>query len=81
MKTMNASDFKTKCLAIFDEIAKTGEGVTILKHGKPVAQVLPAVEREQGYPQDTLKGTVEIMDDIVSPVLEAKMWSAENGEM
>lgn len=81
MKTMNASDFKTKCLAIFDEIAKTGESITILKHGKPVAQVLPAVEREYGYPQDTLKGTVEILDDIISPALPAEAWSAESGEL
>ncbi|KAF0249992.1 MAG: hypothetical protein FD167_608 [bacterium] len=46
MKVINASEFKAKCLAIFDEIAKTGETITILKHGKPIAQISPAVQRD-----------------------------------
>jgi PHD/YefM family antitoxin component YafN of YafNO toxin-antitoxin module len=34
MRTINASEFKAKCLAILDEVAATGEMVTILKHGE-----------------------------------------------
>ncbi len=71
---MNASEFKAKCLSILDEIASTGEGLTILKHGKPVAQIVPAVPREEGYPQEMLKGTVEVIGDIISPVLSAEEW-------
>ena len=41
MKTMNASDFKARCLAILDEVRETGLVVTILKHGKPVAELRP----------------------------------------
>lgn len=80
MKTINASDFKAKCLAMFDEIATTGEAITVFKHGKPIAEIFPAVDREKGYPQETLKGTVEILGDIVSPVLPAEDWKAEGGE-
>lgn len=77
MKTMNASEFKAKCLGILDEVARTGEGLTVLKRGKAVAQVLPAVPRGKGYPQETLKGTIEILGDVVGPVLSPESWEAQ----
>jgi len=80
MKTMNASEFKAKCLAILDEVAETGEALTILKHGKPVAQLVPPTAQGEGYPQDTLRGTVEILGDVVSPALEHTTWEAEDPE-
>ena len=80
MDTINASKFKAKCLAILDEVARTGVGITILKRGKPVAQLLPAVPREEGYPQETLLGTVEIVGDILEPVLPPETWEAERGQ-
>jgi prevent-host-death family protein len=64
MRTINASDFKAKCLSLLDEVARSGQGLTILKRGKPVAQVVPVVPRENGYPQMTLKGTVKIRGDM-----------------
>ena len=79
MKTINASEFKAKCLAILDEVKQTGETVTILKRGEPVAQLVPSVPRET-YPQDTLKGTVKILGDIIEPPLPSEAWDAERGE-
>ena len=77
MNKINASEFKAKCLGLFDDIARTGKGMTILKRGRPVAQVLPVVPREARYPQDTLRGSVEIRGDIVAPVLPSEAWEAE----
>lgn len=77
MYTINVSEFKAKCLAILDDVARTGEPVTILKRGKPIAQILPVVPRQTEYPQETLRGTVEILGDIVEPVLPAEAWEAE----
>jgi prevent-host-death family protein len=77
MKTTSATEFKAKCLALLDEVANTGTSVTILKRGKPVAQLVPVVPRDKGYPQDTLLGTVEVLGDIVSPILTADAWEAE----
>lgn len=76
MQEMNASEFKTKCLAILDEVARTGEGITILKRGKPVARLIP-VAGSQAMPQDGLQGTVEIIGDVVGPVLPPEVWDAE----
>jgi prevent-host-death family protein len=78
MKTINASEFKAKCLAILDEVAETGEVLTVLKHGRPVAQVVPPAPRAAGYPQQTLAGTVEFLGDVLSPVVEPAEWEAES---
>jgi prevent-host-death family protein len=77
---MSATEFKARCLALLDEVAATGEVITVLKHGKPVAQVVPAVPRAGGYPQDELAGTVEFLGDVIGPVLEPGAWEAESGE-
>ena len=77
MKTINASEFKAKCLAILDEVAATGEVLTILKHGRPVAQVVPPAPRAAGLPQTTLSGTVAFLEDVIEPVLEPEAWEVE----
>jgi prevent-host-death family protein len=81
MKEINASEFKAKCLAILDEVAKTGQPITILKRGKPVAQLVPSVPSKGRYPQDALLGTVEIYGDIVAPVMDANLWEAEGHDL
>jgi prevent-host-death family protein len=76
---MTSTEFKAKCLSILDEVAKTGEPVTILKRGKPVAQLVPPVPRAQGYPQQQIIGTVRVKGDIISPPLPPEVWEAERG--
>lgn len=76
MRTVRASDFKAKCLAILDEVERTGEPVTILKRGRPVARLVPPARGQGKYPQDSLHGTVEILGDILEPVLPAEAWEA-----
>ena len=73
---MNASEFKTRCLAVLDEIDRTGEPVTILKRGRPVAVVLPVQRGTERYPQDALRGSVEILADILEPAVPADRWDA-----
>jgi len=75
MKTMNASDFKAKCLAVLDEVNTAKEPVTILKRGIPVAQLIPV--QEAPYSQTELKGSVKILGDIVSPAIPASEWEVE----
>jgi prevent-host-death family protein len=81
MKTMNASEFKAKCLAILDEVAETGEALTILKHGKPVAQLVPPTARSSGFPQEALVGSIEHVGDVISPAVDASTWEAEDAEV
>jgi prevent-host-death family protein len=76
METINASELKARLLAVLDEVASSGRGVTILKRGRPVAQLLPVTPRDDGHPQATLAGTVQIHGDIVDPVVPADAWEA-----
>ena len=81
MQTINASQFKARCLALLDEVAATGETITVLKRGKPVAQLVPPAPAAARYPQDELLGTVTLKGDVIEPVLPAQSWDAERGEL
>ncbi len=77
MRTMKASEFKAKCLAVMDEVAATGEPVTITKNGKPVATLVPP-GAEQAKVTSLFglhRGQIEILGDIISPVGEDE-WEA-----
>ena len=74
MRTINASELKARCLALLDEVAATREPITILKRGRPVAQLTPALFADEGYAQDELRGGVQELGDIESPVLPASAW-------
>ncbi len=40
VRTMNATEFKAKCLAVLDQV-KDGSEVIVTKRGKPVARLVP----------------------------------------
>jgi prevent-host-death family protein len=79
MRSIRATEFKAKCLAILDEVEQSGEPVLILKRGRPVARLIPPPAGPEGYPQYALFGTVEILGDLIEPVLPADAWEAEGG--
>ena len=73
MKTMAAGEFKTHCLRVMDEVRRRREPVVITKKGVPVAKLVPPdapVESVFGC----LAGEIEIVGDIVSPVIPAEAW-------
>lgn len=39
---MNATEFKAKCLALIDRVHARREPITITKHGRVVARLVPA---------------------------------------
>lgn len=41
-RSIAASEFKAKCLALLDEVAETRQSIVITKRGKAVARVEPA---------------------------------------
>ena len=69
MKTIKASEFKARCLQLMNEVSETGEPLIITKNGKPVSQLLPYRQRPSTL-FGALKGSVEILGDIVSPLDE-----------
>lgn len=67
-KTIKVSEFKAKCLALMDEVARTGRGVTITKNGKPVAELVPHQAGEKRSVFGVWKGRARITGDIISPL-------------
>jgi prevent-host-death family protein len=65
--SVTASEFKAKCLALMDEVAKSGNPVTITKRGKPVAQLTPVRSRPKTI-VGAMKGRIEMLGDIMSPI-------------
>ncbi|MGD0567825.1 MAG: type II toxin-antitoxin system Phd/YefM family antitoxin [Candidatus Sulfotelmatobacter sp.] len=73
MKQIAAGEFKARCLAIMDQVSRSGEPVVVTKHGKPVVRLVPAEKQGDdifGY----MAGKVKIVGDIVGPVTPAEDW-------
>ena len=78
MIEVSISEFKAKCLALLEQVRKTREPIRVTRHGKPVAEVVPptpTVDRSKWI--GSLKGTVEILGDIISPAMDKDEWEAE----
>lgn len=75
MDTIQASEFKAKCLRLMDEVARTGKTLIVTKNGKPVAQ-LSAYRPPRAKSLIGLhKGKIKIHGDIVAPI-GADLWEA-----
>jgi len=72
MKTIGATEFKQRCLALLDRVDP--EGVVITKHGKPVAKLLPVVTSSSAL-IGSLAGKIEVHGDLTSTGIG---WDAES---
>ena len=66
-KIIKASEFKAKCLALLDEVERTGNTLVVTKKGRPVAEVVPAKSAKRNL-IGLYKGRGEILGDIISPI-------------
>jgi len=64
---IGAGEFKSKCLALLDEVHRQRKEVVITKRGKPVAKLVPVGQSPPSF-IGSMKGTMEILGDIVSPI-------------
>ncbi|MBS0545324.1 MAG: type II toxin-antitoxin system Phd/YefM family antitoxin [Proteobacteria bacterium] len=72
MQTIQASEFKARCLALMDEVARSGEVLVVTKNGRPVAELHPYSGGRAASPFG-LHPKVEIHGDIVEPLDEPWM--------
>lgn len=75
MPTIQASEFKAKCLALMDHVARTGETIVVTKNGKPVAELRPHRPPRAKSLIGLHKGKIQIRGDIVSPI-GSRLWEA-----
>jgi prevent-host-death family protein len=67
MNIIAAGEFKAKCLKVLDEVQRQRKQVVITKRGKPVAKLVPVDSRSGGF-IGSMKGTMEIVGDILAPI-------------
>jgi prevent-host-death family protein len=68
-RKINAAAFKARCLALIDEVAESGEPITVTKRGKAKVQIVAVREKPKTLIGAT-KGTFKILGDIVGPIVE-----------
>jgi len=76
MKTSSvaAGEFKAKCLKLLDDVAASGQPLTITKRGRPVAQLVPMPAERALF--GAMQGSVLVQQDIVASVADAA-WEAD----
>jgi hypothetical protein len=71
-RTISATEFKAKCLQIFDNLG--AEGIVVEKRGKPVAKVTPIKDEDFEF-IGCMEGKIKIHGDIMSTGIK---WDAES---
>jgi prevent-host-death family protein len=62
-EVLPVSEFKARCLEIFETLRRQGRDLVVTKHGEPIARVIPVRDREPL--RGMLAGQLEIPEDIV----------------
>jgi prevent-host-death family protein len=70
MEEVAISEFKAKCLALLERVRQTQKPLRITRFGKPVAEVVPASPDAGGAWIGSMKDTMQILGDIVAPVID-----------
>jgi prevent-host-death family protein len=78
-RVVSATEFKTKCLALLDEIEQGGAPITITRRGRPVAVLGPAKKKAWKSPANSLAKKAKIVGDIVN-VDMSDLWEVNRSE-
>jgi prevent-host-death family protein len=74
-ETIAISEFKATCLAVLERVRRTGASIIITRRGEPVAEIIPpAAARAEGDWLGSMRGSAEIVGDLVEPVADADVW-------
>ncbi len=71
-RTISATEFKAKCLQIFEHLG--ADGIIVEKRGKPIAKVTPIKSVNSEW-IGSMKGEIKILGDIMSTGIK---WDAES---
>jgi prevent-host-death family protein len=76
MRDIPVSEFKAKCLGLVEEVHKTRQPLRITRHGRPVAELIPAGPDRKRKFLGGMVGTGKVVGDIVSPVIDLDEFEA-----
>ena len=80
MEEIAISKFKATCLAVLERVRKTGKPVLVTRFGEPVAQIDPPSAKAAATRQlGTMRGTAQILGNIISPATDEDEWEVLRG--
>lgn len=75
---INATDFRTNCLRILDEVEANRQDVIITRQGKPVARLSSFEKNSDRDPLlGSMEGLVETVGDLTEPVVGHESWELD----
>jgi prevent-host-death family protein len=71
------SKFKATCLAVLEEVRRSGRPVLVTRRGEPIAEIVPPSRpRPPESWLGTARGTGRVVGDLVQPVAGPGIWDA-----
>lgn len=71
-----ASRFKAECLAILDQVERMRISVTVTKHGRPIARLVPLDDEDR---RSTMGSVRLVAEDDEAYYSMGERWDAETG--
>jgi antitoxin (DNA-binding transcriptional repressor) of toxin-antitoxin stability system len=72
MKQIPVSKFKANCSAFIKQVHKTKRSIQITRRGKVIAEIRTVPSAKRANWLGRMKGTAEIVGDIVSPFIDSE---------
>jgi len=75
MREVTISEFRTKCFSLLNQVEKTKTPLRVTRFGKPIAEIVPtAPQPSRADWFGSMKDTIEVLGDIVSPASDEDEW-------
>ncbi len=72
---MNVTEFKARCLGVIAQVGREKSRVTLMRHGKPAAELIPISSSTPGKLFGRAKDSTVVLGDLLST---EEPWDAEN---
>lgn len=79
-RTIRASDFKARCLALLDQVERTKVPLVVTKRGKPVAKVVPLDDEPRKPIMGSVLWVTDDEEELFTPGKDI-VWNADVGVM
>jgi prevent-host-death family protein len=77
MESMSISQFKATCLAVLEEVRRSGRPVLVTRRGEPIAEIVPPSRPAASRSWlGSAAGSGRITGDVVAPVTAEEDWEA-----
>lgn len=72
---VTVTQFKAKCLSMVEQVQREKTHITITRHGKPAAELIPIAASKPGALFGRAKATTKIKGDLIET---GELWDAES---